>query len=102
MRSFGLRHTLVRALTAAAALLLPLTAPPPPAWADTGRDPLAVRTSHGWVRGAAGHDGGRVFQGIPFAAPPTGERRWRPPQPVARWSGVRDTTAPTHPCPNSP
>ncbi|MFP1625620.1 carboxylesterase family protein [Streptomyces sp. 5K101] len=61
-----------------------------------------MRTSHGWVRGAAGHDGGRVFQGIPFAAPPTGERRWRPPQPVARWSGVRDTTAPTHPCPQLP
>jgi len=30
-----------------------------------------------------------VFRGIPFAAPPVGERRWRPPEPAARWEGVR-------------
>ena len=30
-----------------------------------------------------------VFRGIPFAAPPVGELRWRSPQPVASWSGVR-------------
>lgn len=31
----------------------------------------------------------RIFKGIPFAAPPTGERRWQAPQPVQAWEGVR-------------
>jgi para-nitrobenzyl esterase len=32
------------------------------------------------------------FLGVPYAAPPVGPLRWRPPQPVARWNGVRDAT----------
>ena len=39
-----------------------------------------------------------VFEGIPFAQPPVGPLRWREPQPVAAWSGVRDATTPSHPC----
>ncbi len=39
-----------------------------------------------------------IFQGIPFAAPPVGPLRWREPQPVAVWSGIRDATKPSHPC----
>jgi para-nitrobenzyl esterase len=33
------------------------------------------------------------FKGVPFAAPPTGENRWRSPQPVVPWTGVRKATA---------
>lgn len=36
--------------------------------------------------------GVRVFKGIPFAAPPVGELRWKEPQPVAKWDGVRDAS----------
>jgi para-nitrobenzyl esterase len=36
--------------------------------------------------------GVRVFEGIPFAAPPVGRLRWREPQPVAHWDGVRQAT----------
>jgi para-nitrobenzyl esterase len=44
----------------------------------------------------------RVFNGIPFAAPPVGELRWRPPQPAAPWAGVRDATTPGSSCPQGP
>lgn len=37
-------------------------------------------------------NGIETWRGIPFAAPPVGELRWRPPQPVARWTGVKTTT----------
>ena len=33
-----------------------------------------------------------VYRGLPFAAPPVGDLRWRPPQPAASWEGVRDAT----------
>jgi para-nitrobenzyl esterase len=48
-----------------------------------------VRIDSGTVEGTTGTDGVRVFRGIPFAAPPVGSLRWKAPQPVARWSGVR-------------
>ncbi|MFE2543503.1 carboxylesterase/lipase family protein [Actinacidiphila glaucinigra] len=47
--------------------------------------PVTVMTAEGPVRGAVA-DAVRTFQGIPYAAPPTGEARWKEPQPVRHWS----------------
>lgn len=49
-----------------------------------------VRTENGWVQGIEAADP-RVtaFKGVPFAAPPIGENRWRAPQPAKDWEGTR-------------
>ncbi|MCA1616781.1 MAG: carboxylesterase family protein, partial [Acidobacteria bacterium] len=49
-----------------------------------------VRTANGVVEGAGRQASGvRVFRGIPFTQPPVGALRWREPQPVKSWTGVR-------------
>src|ERR1035438_618607 len=49
-----------------------------------------VPTERGLVTGVPGTDKSiTVFKGIPFAAAPTGSRRWRGPRPPAKWQGVR-------------
>ncbi len=50
-----------------------------------------VRLEKGLLRGEQA-PGFSVYRGIPFAAPPVGENRWRPPQPVQPWQGVREAT----------
>jgi para-nitrobenzyl esterase len=50
-----------------------------------------VPVDGGSVRGSR-WNGGYVFRGIPFAAPPLDELRWKPPQPVIPWKAVRDAT----------
>jgi para-nitrobenzyl esterase len=53
-----------------------------------------IRVTGGQVSGVPGRDASiTVFKGIPFAAPPVGERRWQAPAPVVPWSGVRAATA---------
>jgi para-nitrobenzyl esterase len=47
-----------------------------------------VKTEGGLVQGVDG-DGVTIFRGIPFAAPPVGDLRWRAPQPAAHWQGVK-------------
>jgi len=54
-------------------------------------DPFSsVHTSAGLISGATSADGAvHIFKGIPFAAPPIGPNRWRAPQPLTPWKGVR-------------
>ncbi|EHR62571.1 carboxylesterase/lipase family protein [Saccharomonospora cyanea] len=59
---------------------------------------VTVRLSSGAVRGRR-VDGHLFFQGIPYAAAPVGELRWRTPAPAEPWSGVRDATVPGNPAP---
>lgn len=77
-----------RALLAAALSLAAATAHAAPPQAETRA---------GAVRGTV-ETGVEVFKGIPFAAPPVGDLRWRAPQPVAPWQGVRDATRFGHDC----
>jgi para-nitrobenzyl esterase len=57
----------------------------------------AVRLDTGMISGiASATPDVRVFKGIPYAAPPTGDQRWRAPKPPAHWEGIRkaDTFSP--------
>jgi para-nitrobenzyl esterase len=61
-------------------------------------DAVIVKTDAGTVSGIQQGDL-RVFTGIPFAAPPTGELQWRPPAPVQPWDGVKETKVYSPACP---
>jgi len=63
--------------------------------------PSTVETAQGSLAGTI-DDGIAVYRGIPFAAPPIGELRWRPPQPPAVWEGVRDAHKFGTMCPQTP
>lgn len=79
------------AATAAASLLLVGAAPIEP----------IVRTTLGPVRGTA-RDGAFLFAGLPYAAPPIGERRWKATMPATPWRGIRDATQFGPDCPQPP
>ncbi len=52
-----------------------------------------VKTTHGRVKGYAADKHTWQFLGIPYAKPPLGDLRWRPPQPLDAWEGVREAIA---------
>jgi para-nitrobenzyl esterase len=58
---------------------------------DAGSQTI-VGTANGKVQGVTLSTGIALFKGIPFAAPPVGDLRWKPPQPASNWQGVRKAT----------
>jgi para-nitrobenzyl esterase len=56
-------------------------------------DPIKIDTGYisGTMIGDVGKEA-RIYRGIPCAAPPVGDLRWKPPQPVAPWTGIRECT----------
>lgn len=81
----------LRTMLMAAALAAPI------ADARTNAAAPMVTIVDGALRGVE-EDGVIAFRGIPFAAPPVGDLRWRAPQAVARWQGVRDASRYGHDC----
>jgi para-nitrobenzyl esterase len=64
------------------------------------KDPLKIEK--GYISGAmAGNPDNEVhiYRGVPYAAPPVGNLRWKPPQPVAEWSGILECTEYRSACP---
>jgi para-nitrobenzyl esterase len=63
-----------------------------------------VKLDAGYIAGTVVGDPGnevRVYRGIPYAAPPVKDLRWKPPQPVEPWSGIREATVFSSMCPQS-
>jgi para-nitrobenzyl esterase len=91
------RHATARITVLAGAMLAAFAGPSPVAAAsagsavDNGAGPV-VQTGDGAVRGFVNDAGVMEFLGIPYAAPPVGQWRWQPPQPVTPWSGTRDAS----------
>ncbi|MEE4299788.1 MAG: carboxylesterase family protein [Pseudomonadales bacterium] len=66
--------------------------------ADAGRR----ETGLGPVQGQTRPDGVEAYLGLPYALPPVGSRRWRPPEPPAPWTAVRDARAASPQCVQPP
>ncbi|MCE7011526.1 carboxylesterase family protein [Kibdelosporangium philippinense] len=84
-----------RLVSSVAALAAITAASGTPAASETQHQ--AVRVESGWLRGSETPDY-HLFQGIPYAAAPVGELRWRSPQPPVPWTGTRDATKPGARC----
>ncbi|MGA7328507.1 MAG: carboxylesterase family protein [Rhodomicrobium sp.] len=90
-----LRSILLRALLPALSLIVL------PVFGALAQSPFRATVESGEVAGSI-EDGVLVFKGIPYAAPPMGELRWRAPRPPAAWPGVRDAFEFGSACPQAP
>lgn len=86
------RNLLVTGAAAACASVISTTS----SLADGAEGPR-VFVKQGQLEGVY-EDGLSVWKGVPYAAPPVGPNRWRPPQPAAAWDGVRKADAFGPPC----
>jgi para-nitrobenzyl esterase len=64
-------------------------------------DPAPLKIDSGMITGTTDKDI-RVYKGIPYAAPPVGNLRWKAPQPAAKWDGVKAFDQFGNACPQSP
>ena len=87
-----MRNACVRLLVLGSPLCLAACAAPDAN--DSSVDRAVITLASGQISGAPSSRGEEVwvYRGIPFAAPPVGDLRWRPPQPVDPWDGVSDAT----------
>lgn len=69
--------------------------------AAAAADATVTTIAPGKIQGSVA-DGVLSFKGVPFAAPPIGDLRWRAPQPAKAWTGVRPATAYGHDCMQTP
>ena len=98
LRFIGLRQrsrSLGRALALGSLLAAGISTP---ALTHDDDDSPMVRTADGRVRGYE-KNGVNIFLGIPYAAPPVGNLRWRPPAPVKKWGDTLDATKFANTCP---
>jgi para-nitrobenzyl esterase len=58
---------------------------------SNAQQPTSVKVEQGLLQGSY-QNGLTVYKGIPFAAPPVGDLRWKAPQPPAKWEGVKQVT----------
>jgi para-nitrobenzyl esterase len=81
----GFRHSAIEAISLAGTLLASTTLVSADAMMPLPGDPVTIAS--GKVSGTRLSSGVKAYLGIPFAKPPTGDLRWKPPQPIG-WNGV--------------
>jgi para-nitrobenzyl esterase len=91
-------RTVAKSLVGVAAVAATILTASPVSAGPRPPDSGVVRIDSGWLRGQVTADH-VTYSAIPYAAPPAGERRWRPPARPRSWSGVRDATTPSPACP---